>query len=86
MIDFSINYWEFIGQYLPKYHADNRVLMSDILFKYINDEEMSEEDIMYVEREYHNKDVVLKELKRLDLELLEESLDAFYKELKTCRN
>lgn len=40
------NYWDFIMDYLPYYSSDNRVLKSDILFRFLDNDEIAEEDIV----------------------------------------
>lgn len=75
------NYWDFIMKYLPGYDSDDRVLMSDILFRYIADEEVSISDIEYIKREYNGRTGVIEALKRIDLELLKESMEVFYEQV-----
>lgn len=71
------NYWDFIADYLPCYSFDDRVLWSDILFRYLNDEEISEKDLSYIEKEYSDKNTVIKELERIDFILIGEALEAY---------
>ena len=80
------NYWDFIMDYLPYYSSDNRVLKSDILFRFLDNDEIAEEDIVNIKREYKSIDAVIEELKRIDKALFSESMDAYYKDLKqSCK-
>lgn len=64
--------WDIIGCFLPDYYHRNEVLRSDILQRYVDDEEVCEEDLEWLPK---SKEVALKELNELDQELLEEALD-----------
>lgn len=90
MNDGNITYWDFIAEYLPNYYSDNRVLWSDICLRYLDDDEISEEDVAHIEKGYKNKMEVLEELKRIDKILWGEAIDAFYEKkfedmLKWCK-
>lgn len=69
----EFDYWGFIGKYYPNYsHCDN-VLLSDILTRKLDGEEISESDEEYI------KDWdVRKELMELDKELLSKAFEAFF--------
>lgn len=75
------NYWDFIAAYLPGYESDDRVLLSDILFRFLNNEEVNEKDIAYIKSELKNTDGVIAELKRIDLMLLSEAMDSYYEKI-----
>ena len=45
-------YWDTVAEYLPHYHTRNDVLLSDILVRYIEDEEVCESDLKMIESEY----------------------------------
>lgn len=64
--------WHIIECFLPGYYHRGEVLRSDILQRYVDDEEVCEEDLEWLPK---SKEVALKELNKLDQELLEESLD-----------
>lgn len=64
--------WHIIECFLPDYYHRNEVLRSDILQRYVDNEEVCEEDLDWLPK---SKEVALKELNELDQELLEESLD-----------
>lgn len=69
----EFDYWGFIGKYYPNYsHCDN-VLLSDILTRKLDGEEISESDEEYIK----NWDV-RKELMELDKELLSRAFEAFF--------
>lgn len=75
-------YLRFIEQYHPRYSSDDRVLWCDILFRYLDEnEEVSEDDLEWIHNDIGNKEEVLQELKRLEVELFSEALDNFYKKL-----
>jgi hypothetical protein len=71
--DSKFDYWAFIGQYYPKYSSSDSVLLSDILTRKLDGEEICEEDEEYI------KDWdVRKELFELDKELLCEAFENFF--------
>lgn len=75
------NYWDLIMDNLPCYSSDDRVLRSDILFRFIDNDEVADEDIANINREFKNRDEVIEELKRIDLILLKEAMDSYYNNL-----
>lgn len=78
--DFS--YLEFIEKYHPRYHSDDRVLLCDILFRYLTDDGVSPDDLPWLQAEYETKDDAVKELVRTETALFSEALENFYKETK----
>ena len=74
----SISYLDFIEKYHPQYYSDDRVLLCDILFRYLTDEEVSSEDLVWLQKEYKSKSGVLHELKRLESLLFSEALEFYY--------
>lgn len=69
----KFDYWAFIGKYYPKYSSCDNVLLSDILTKKLDDEEICEEDEEYI------KDWdVRKELFELDKGLLCEAFENYF--------
>lgn len=44
----QFNYWAFIEKYYPEYSSCNNVLLSDILTKKLDGEEISENDEEYI--------------------------------------
>lgn len=49
MCDFSNpNYWDFIQKYYPNYSSCDNILLSDILFRKISGEKISDKDEDYI--------------------------------------
>lgn len=67
------NYWNFIEKYLPNYTRRNDVLESDILTRYVENEEVDEDDLEWLPE---NKEEARKQLEELDVELYNESVEA----------
>ena len=69
----KFDYWAFIYKYYPKYHQCNSVLLSDILTRKLEGEEISEEDEEYI------KDWdVRNELFEVDKELLCKAFENYF--------
>lgn len=69
----KFDYWAFIYKYYPKYHQCNSVLLSDILTRKLEGEQISEED------EEHIKDWdIRKELFEVDKELLCKAFENYF--------
>ena len=69
-------YFEFIENNHPQYYSDDRVLLCDILFRYITDDGVSEDDLEWIERTIKTKSEALQELKRLEALLFSEACQA----------
>ena len=67
--------WHIIGCFLPDYYHRNEVLRSDILQRYVDDEEVCKKDLEWLPK---SKEEAQKELYKLDQELLEESLNVLF--------
>ena len=67
-------YFEFIENNHPQYYSDDRVLLCDILFRYITDDGDSEDDLEWIEETIKTKSEALQELKRLEALLFSEAL------------
>lgn len=66
-------------EYLPYYHQRDDVLLSDILVRYIDDEEVYESDLKMIELEYGSEKQAVKEaLFRLDSQLIIEAMRVMY--------
>lgn len=76
--DFS--YLRFIENYHPRYSSDDRVLKCDILFRYLDGDEVSDDDLEWIRHDFADKKGVLDELKRMEVQLFSEALDNFYSE------
>ena len=69
------NLWQFIGEYLPDYYHRDDVLRSDILCRYLNNEDVDESDLQWIYQEFgSDKTKVQEALERLDMELAHEAL------------
>lgn len=77
--DFS--YLNFIERHHPQYYSDDRVLLCDILFRYLSDEDVSPEDLVWLQQDYNSKCEVLQELKRLEKLLFSEALENYYERM-----
>ena len=75
---YDVSYLNFIQRNHPNYSSDDRVLICDILFRYIDDDDVSPEDLIWIKKDFRTKEDVLKELKRLETSLFSEALDSFY--------
>ena len=72
--------WRFIEEYLPNYSSRDDVLQDDILFRFIDGDDVSEEDLNWIEDEFKNdKNLVKEELVRLESHFIAESLKAFWR-------
>ncbi|HBC28293.1 MAG TPA: 6-phospho-beta-glucosidase [Prevotellaceae bacterium] len=80
-MDYDFSYLDFIAKHHPKYYSDDRVLLCDILFRFLTDDEVSTEDLNWLQKEYTTKSEVLEELKRLETLLFSETLDYFYESI-----
>lgn len=69
----KFDYWAFIHKYYPKYHQCNSVLLSDILTKKLDGEEICEDDEEYI------KDWDIRnELFEIDKELLCKAFENYF--------
>ncbi len=70
----------FIADYLPNYYSRNDVLESDILFRFLTNEEINEYDKKWIKEEYGNDINAIKHrCIDLDKKFVEESLENYYK-------
>lgn len=68
------HYWDIIiSNYLPDYYHRDEVLQSDILSRYIDNEEVCEEDLEWLP---DSKEEAMEQLERLDLALYNEAVEA----------
>lgn len=73
------NTWRFIEENLPNYSSRDDVLLDDILLRYIEGDDVSEEDLEWIEAEFHNDSHLIKEeIIRLETGFMNESLQAYY--------
>ena len=78
--------WSFICAYLPNYYSRNDVLKSDILFRFLEGDEISKNDMKWIEEEFGgDAQRVGQECKRLDTAFFSEALRVFYDQLLSSR-
>lgn len=77
-MNYDFSYLDFIEKYHPLYYSDDRVLLCDILFRYLSDDKVSTDDLIWLQEEYKTKEVALLELKRLENLLFSEALGFYY--------
>lgn len=70
--------WDIIGNFLIGYTSDNRVLYSDILYRYLNNEEIVANDILWIETNFKSRIEIEHELNQIDDILLKEAISDFY--------
>jgi hypothetical protein len=69
----QFDYWSFIQKFYPKYHQCNTVLLSEILTKKLDGEEISQKDEEYI-RDWD----VRNELLEVDKELLCKAFENYF--------
>lgn len=73
------NAWRFIEEYLPNYSNRDDVLQDDILLRFIEGDDVCEEDMEWVEKEFQSdKKEITNELVRLESRFMAEALQAYY--------
>lgn len=78
---FYSDFWGFIAEYLPNYSSRNDVLKSDVLRRFLDDEDLCYDDFLMIHDEYGgNKKNVKNALVRLETALAQEALEAYYDE------
>lgn len=71
--------WRFIEEYLPNYSSRDDVLRDDILFRFVDGDDVSKEDLKWIEDEFKNdKRLVKEEIVRLESRFMVESLKAYW--------
>ena len=73
------DYWRFIEKNLPKYSSDSNVLRSDVLSRFIFDEEVCEEDFEWLPK---TKEEAQQMLEEIDLDLYNQAVKIYNKEVK----
>jgi hypothetical protein len=69
----KFDYWDFIEKHYPKYYSCNQILLSDILTKKLDGEEICEEDEEYI------KDWDIKaELLKLDQAIMQKAMKNYF--------
>lgn len=77
----DMSYWRFVEEWHPKYCSDDRVLVCDILFRYLEKEDVNEDDKRWIAKEFNSREEIVHELKRLEKDLFSESLDIYYEQM-----
>ena len=57
------------------------MLVCDILFRYLEKEDVDEDDKRWIAKEFNSREEIVRELKRLEKGLFSESLDIYYEQL-----
>lgn len=71
--------WSFIMFNLPNYYSRDDVLRNDILCRFIENEEVSEKDQIWIQDEFNsNIETIKQECIRLENKFLLEALDNYY--------
>jgi len=77
-------YWQLIEKYLPDYYTSDQVLRSDILWRYVDGEEVSDDDIEWIEAEFVDKREVLAEIARIESGLFTDAMTNYCMEYAKC--
>ena len=73
------NLWQFIEEYLPNYYSRDDVLRNDILFRFIDGDDVCDDDLKWIQEEFQsNKELVAEELKCLESNFAAEAIKAYY--------
>ena len=51
----DMSYWRFVEEWHPKYCSDDRVLVCDILFRYLEKEDVNEDDKRWIAKEFERR-------------------------------
>ncbi len=71
--------WQFIESYLPNYYFRDDVLQDDILYRYLEGDDVCNEDINWIKTEFdEDKNLVKDEIIKLETCFMKESLEAYY--------
>ena len=74
--------WGFFGEYLPDYDSRDDVLESDILFRFIDGDEIWDSDLEWIKEEYNNDiKAVTQKCIQLEKRFFAESIENFYDQL-----
>lgn len=71
---------EFLEEYLPDYYTDSDVSTLNILYKYLDKEELSPEDEEYILESFKNKEEIIEEVERIEVDLFQEAVKEYYKQ------
>lgn len=76
-VELPPNYWDFIMKFLPDYTHRDDVLESDIFTRYLDGEDVIEEDIHFYNFRTRSRESIEQELYQLDTELFIEAYENF---------
>ena len=72
-------FWQFVMDYLPNYSTRDDVLRDDILLRYLEGDEVAEDDRRWITEEFDNDEQrIREELIRLETQFANEALRAYY--------
>ena len=71
---------EFLEEYLPDYYTDSDVCTLNILYKYLDKEELSSEDEEYILESFKSKEEIIEEVERIEVGLFQEAVKEYYKQ------
>ena len=71
---------EFLEEYLPDYYTDSDVCTLNILYKYLDKEELSSEDEEFILESFKSKEEIIEEVKRIEVDLFQEAVKEYYKQ------
>ena len=73
--------WRFIENYLPNYSSRDKILRNDILFRYLDDDDVCDEDMQWIQAEFNGyKHLVKEELIKQEKGFFEEALKVYYEQ------
>lgn len=74
--------WRFIEENLPNYDHRDDVLHDDILVRFVEGDDICDNDLEWIESEFQSdKNLVAKEIVRLETQFAREALRAYYQRL-----
>ena len=69
--------WRFIEDNLPNYYHRDDVLRDNILYSFLEGEEVCDDDLEWIEEEFHSdKKMIAEELRRMEAGFLSEALES----------
>lgn len=71
---------KFLEEYLPDYYTDSGVSTLNILYKYLDKEELSSEDEEFILESFKNKEEIIEEVERIEVDLFREAVKEYYKQ------
>lgn len=72
-------FWRFIEKYLPNYCSRDDILLDDILTRFIEDDDVEEQDMIWIAEEFNcDKNIVKKKLAQLETRFAQEALSMYY--------